>query len=154
MNLLDVFRNPVLLTGVIAWTIASLLKLPVEYLLHHRWNWALVISTGGMPSTHSALMAGTTVALGLFEGFDSPVFALGVAISMVVLYDAAGVRRQAGIHASRINMLVQEIFQGKPIPAGELSEELKEMLGHSPAEVAVGTLLGVATAFVFWLIWM
>jgi acid phosphatase family membrane protein YuiD len=85
----------------------------------------------------------------LYEGFDSPVFALAFAVSMVILYDAAGVRRQAGIHAQRINALIEEFFSGHPIS----QERLKEVLGHTPREVLAGMGLGIAIAVVLKLIW-
>jgi acid phosphatase family membrane protein YuiD len=94
-------------------------------------------------------MVSTTLGIGLFSGFNSPVFALAVAISMIVLYDAAGVRRQAGIHAERINMIFEELWKGNPINEAEL----KEMLGHTPLEVLGGTLTGILTALFVWLVW-
>src|SRR5262245_2045365 len=108
MNLLDVFQNKPLVAGVVAWALAQIIKIPLEYLRTRRWNWALLYTTGGMPSSHSSLMTGTVFSIGLYNGFDHPVFALGVAITMIVTYDAANVRRQAGIHAQRINVLFDE----------------------------------------------
>lgn len=141
-------RFPELTALSLAWIAASLLKVPVYYLINRRWNWALIFGTGGMPSSHSALMSSTTLAIGLFHGFDSPVFALAIAISMVVIYDAAGVRRQAGIHAERINMIIQEFFQGRPVP----EKDLKEMLGHTPIEVMGGVVLGILCALFTYLV--
>ena len=88
------------------------------------------------------------MAVGLFHGFDTPVFALAVAITMVVVYDAAGVRREAGRHAERINILIEELFSGQPIS----EKQLKEVIGHTPVEVVAGVLLGFATALVSFLI--
>ena len=147
--LLALFQNRVLIAGLTAWFIAQIVKVPVEYLVSHRWNWALWFSTGGMPSSHSALITGTMLATGLYAGFDSPVFALAFAVSMVIVYDAAGVRRQAGFHAQKINLLINEIFSGQPIS----EETLKEVIGHSPRQVIVGVLLGFAVALVIWLFW-
>ncbi len=131
------------------WLTASILKFPTYYFIHKKINLVQAFGTGGMPSSHAALMVSTTLGIGLFSGFDTSAFALAIAVSMVVLYDAAGVRRQAGIHAERINMIINEIFQGKPID----QEELKEMLGHTPIEVIGGTLTGIVTALVIWAIW-
>ena len=94
-------------------------------------------------------MLSTTLGIGLFAGFDSPAFALGLAISTVVIYDAAGVRRQAGFHAERINMIIKELFEGKPLD----EKDLKEMLGHTPLEVVGGVLTGIMCALLVWLIW-
>jgi hypothetical protein len=94
-------------------------------------------------------MTATTLAIGLSSGFDSPVFALGVVITMIVTYDAAGVRQQAGIHAQRINVIVAELLKGHPI--NEL--DLREVLGHTPLEVLGGILLGLVVATGQWLVW-
>lgn len=145
----ELVRNQVLVAALLGWFIAQTLKLPIHYLRYKRWSWALWFSAGGMPSSHSSLITATTLACGLYEGFDSPVFALAFAVSMVILYDAAGVRRQAGIHAQRINTLIEEFFSGHPIS----QERLKEVLGHTPREVLAGMGLGIAIAVVLKLIW-
>jgi acid phosphatase family membrane protein YuiD len=141
-------RFPELTSLLLALIVASLLKVPFYYLIYRRWNWPLIFSTGGMPSSHSALITSTTLAIGLFRGFDQPTFALAVAISMIVIYDSAGVRRQAGIHAERINMMLREIFQGRPVQ----EEDLKVMLGHTPMEVLGGVIVGLTSAFFLWLV--
>jgi uncharacterized protein len=149
MNFLALFQNKALIAGLIAWALAQVIKIPLDYLRTRRWNWSLLLTTGGMPSSHSALMTATTVAIGLYFGLDSPVFALGVVITMVVTYDAAGVRQQAGIHAQRINVIVAELLKGHPIN----ERDLREVLGHTPLEVAGGILLGGVVATTQWLIW-
>ena len=149
MNLLALFENKALIAGLIAWLLAQVIKIPLDYLRTHRWNWALLLTTGGMPSSHSSLMTATTLAIGLYDGFDSPVFALGVAITMIVTYDAAGVRQQAGIHAQRINVIFDELLHGHPIN----QRDLREVIGHTPLEVAGGILLGLIVATGQWVIW-
>jgi acid phosphatase family membrane protein YuiD len=149
MNLLAVFQNKVLIAGLAAWGLAQIIKIPLDYVRTRRWNWALLFTTGGMPSSHSSLMTGSVLAIGLYYGFDSPLFALGVAITMIVVYDAAGVRRQAGIHAQRINVLVEELLKGHMFN----ENDLREVLGHTPLEVIGGILLGLVVAFTQWLIW-
>ena len=149
MNLGLLFQNKELIAGLVAWMLAQVIKLPLDYLRTRRWNWALMFTTGGMPSSHSALMTGTVLAIGLYDGFDNPIFALGVAITMVVVYDAAGVRRQAGIHAQRINVLFDELLHGHPVS----DKDLREVLGHTPLEVIGGILLGLIVATTQWLFW-
>ena len=149
MNVLALFQNKALIAGLTAWAVAQVIKIPLDYLRTRRWNWSLLLTTGGMPSSHSALMTATTLAIGLYQGLDSPVFALGVVITMVVTYDAAGVRQQAGIHAQRINVIMAELLKGHPIN----ERDLREVLGHTPLEVIGGILLGVAVATVQWLVW-
>ena len=140
---------PVLTCTFAGWLVSSLLKIPFTYFVHRKIDMKQAFGTGGMPSSHSALMISTTLGIGLFEGFNSPVFALAIASSMVVLYDAAGVRRQAGKHAERINMIIKELWEGRPLE----EKDLKEMLGHSPLEVAGGILVGILTALFVWLVW-
>ena len=149
MNFLTLFQNKVLIAGLIAWALAQVIKIPLDYLRTRRWNWSLLLTTGGMPSSHSALMTATTLAIGLYYGLDSPVFALGVVLTMIVTYDAAGVRQQAGIHAQCINVIVAELLKGHPIN----ERDLREVLGHTPLEVVGGILLGMAVATTQWLIW-
>ncbi len=143
------FQNRVLVAGLVAWALAQIIKIPLDYFRTHRWNWALLLTTGGMPSSHSALMTATTHAIGLYFGFANPLFALAVAISMIVVYDAANVRRQAGIHAQRINVIFDELLRGHPIN----EKDLREVLGHTPLEVAGGVLFGLVVATGQWLIW-
>ena len=149
MNFLDVLQNTVLITGLSAWALAQIIKIPLDYLRTRRWNWALLFTTGGMPSSHSSLMTATTHAIGLYQGFSSPLFAMAVAITMIVIYDAANVRRQAGIHAQRINVIFDELLRGHPIN----ERDLREVLGHTPLEVVGGILLGLAVATGQWLLW-
>jgi acid phosphatase family membrane protein YuiD len=149
MNLAALLENKVLIAGLIAWAVAQVIKIPLDYLRTRRWNWALLLTTGGMPSSHSALMTATTLAIGLYNGFDSPIFALGVVITMIVTYDAAGVRQQAGIHAQRINVIMAELLKGHPVN----ERDLREVLGHTPLEVVGGILLGLAVATTQWMLW-
>lgn len=149
MNVVAVFQNKALIVGLTAWLLAQIIKLPLDYLYSRKWNWALLLTTGGMPSSHSSLLTATTLGIGLYHGFDNPVFAIAVAITMVVVYDAAGVRRQAGIHAQRINVLFNELLHGHMLN----EKDLREVLGHTPLEVIGGILLGFIVAISQWLIW-
>lgn len=149
MPYLHVEQNQVLIAALIAWSIAQVVKVPLEYLRSKKWNWALLFSAGGMPSSHSALVSGAAHAIGLYAGFDSPVFALGFVLSMIVIYDATGIRRQAGKHAKIINQMITDMASGHPLK----EETLREVLGHTPLQAFMGTLLGVVTAQVLWFIW-
>lgn len=149
MNLLSLLENRALIAGLIAWALAQIIKIPLDYIRTRRWNWALLFTTGGMPSSHSSLMTGTTLGIGLYHGMDNPVFALGVAITMIVTYDAAGVRQQSGIHAQRINVLFNELLHGHMVD----EKELREVIGHTPLEVIGGILLGLVVATGQWLMW-
>jgi acid phosphatase family membrane protein YuiD len=143
---------PELICCVAGWLVSSLLKIPVYYFVHRKVNFARAFGTGGMPSSHAATMTATTLAIGLFSGFNHPAFAIAVAISMIVIYDAAGVRREAGYHAEALNKLVDEWFAISKTPLVD-QKRMKEMLGHTPIEVVGGVLTGLATTLVLWLVW-
>jgi len=149
MNLAGILQNHVLLTGLIGWILAQALKIPVDLFQSRHWNWALFLAAGGMPSSHSALVTSTAMAVGLHYGFDNPLFGVATAMAMIVVYDATGIRRQAGMQAQKINILVEELLQGHPIS----QEHLREVLGHTPLEALGGVLLGLALALVLWLFW-
>ena len=149
MNFGDILHNHVLLTGLAGWLLAQMLKIPIDFFRSHRWNWALFFGAGGMPSSHSALVTSTAVAVGLYYGFDSPVFGVATAIAMIVVYDATGIRRQAGMQAQKINILVEELLKGHPIS----DKHLREVLGHTPLEAMGGVFLGLAVALGMWFLW-
>ncbi|MEB3184352.1 MAG: divergent PAP2 family protein, partial [Cyanobacteriota bacterium] len=133
-----------------------------ELVLHRRWNPRVLIETGGMPSSHSALITGTTAGIGLQLGFADPLFGLAAILCFIVLYDASGVRRNAGLTAARVNALPAVLWAwdsshppSPPTAAPPASPAdshtqppppLKESLGHTRLEVLVGSLMGPAIA--------
>jgi uncharacterized protein len=143
-----IFSNPVLITALVAWGLAQLIKVPLEYVRHKTWDWALLLRAGGMPSSHSALVAACAHSTGLIYGFDSPIFALAAVIAMVVIYDATGIRRQAGKHAEIINTMMRDLAHGHPLR----EEQLREVLGHTPLEAVGGTIFGVVIAQFLWIV--
>ncbi len=145
----DLINNHVLIAGLLGWSIAQLLKVPLEFLHSHRWNWSLLFRAGGMPSSHSALVTSIAHAIGLYYGFGTPLFALSVAVAMVVIYDATGIRRQAGKHAELINAMIDDLASGHPLK----EETLREVLGHTPIEAIGGLVLGMLSAQFLWTIW-
>jgi uncharacterized protein len=149
MNLGGIFQNHVLLTGLASWILAQVLKIPFDLIQSRHWNWALFFAAGGMPSSHSALVISTAMAVGLHYGFDNPIFGVATAIAMIVVYDATGIRRQAGMQAQKINILVEELLQGHPIS----QEHLREVLGHTPLEALGGVLLGITVSVGLWFYW-
>ena len=146
MRVFDFFTNPVGVSTMLGWFLGQLLKVPIEYLRHKRWNWTLLLSAGGMPSSHSSLMTAVTTSIGLNAGWDSPIFALALAITGIVVYDATGVRRQAGFHAERINQIARELLHLKRLEESQISY-LREIIGHTPGEAVAGVLLGALIAF-------
>lgn len=101
------------------------------------------VGAGGMPSSHSALVVSLATSIGEINGYDSPYFAMAAIFALIVMYDAAGVRRAAGKQAAVINEILEEIYAHKTIP----QEKLKELLGHTPIEVIAGALLGILLQF-------
>jgi acid phosphatase family membrane protein YuiD len=145
----DFADNTVLWWGLAACGLAQLSKLAIEFVVHRRWRPAVLFETGGMPSSHSALMTGTAAGVGWYEGFQSPLFALAAALSFVVLYDASGVRRAAGLTAARVNGLPGGLWQPGSDDAAAVEtvlRPLKENLGHTRLEVLIGSLIGPAVA--------
>jgi len=149
MNLLAVFSNPILIAGFTSWGLAQLIKVPWYYFSSGRWDLVLLLRAGGMPSSHSALVASVAHATGLFVGFASPLFALALTLAVIVIYDATGIRRQAGKHAEYINRIIRDRLKG----VDSRDHQLREMLGHTPLEALAGTVLGVAVAQAIWRLW-
>jgi acid phosphatase family membrane protein YuiD len=135
--------NHVLWAALVPWALAQIIKPPLNYLMHHEWNWSLLLASGGMPSSHTALVTGAFTAVGLQEGFNSPLFAVAFVLAMIVVYDATGVRRHAGDQARVINLMIDELLTGHPLA----EKELKEVLGHTPREVLGGIVMGMAMAY-------
>ncbi len=135
----DLINNKIVIAAMISWLLGQGLKFPFEYLINKRWDWTIMFSTGGLPSSHSAVVTAVALSIGLIDGFDTSLFALAAATGLIVIYDAAGVRRQAGFHAERINQIMRDFLESGHFE----QEDLKEMLGHSPFEVVSGIVLGV-----------
>ena len=136
----ELIDNASLAWGLAACGLAQLSKLFIELILHRRWRPAVLVETGGMPSSHSALVTGTAACLGWTMGYDHPLFALAATIAFIVMYDASGIRRAAGFTAERVNALPDELW------TETLEKPLKESLGHSRLQVLVGSLIGPAVA--------
>ena len=129
------FDNSVLLWSLLSCLFAQFFKIIFNFFSTGKIRFQIMFETGGMPSSHSALITGASSGIGLQLGFDSPIFALAIAISLIVMYDASGVRKSAGIQAAEINKLSRKLD-----PRSEVN--LKETLGHTKFEVIVGSLLG------------
>ena len=140
----DILANGILQAAAVAWALAQFMKVLIRLFKEKRLHLGLMFSTGGMPSSHTAFMVAMTTAVGIREGFGTTAFAIAAAISMVVMSDAAGVRRAAGKQAKVINTLVANIENTGIV----LDKKLKELLGHTPVEVAGGAVLGIMVAWV------
>ncbi len=152
MPLIGIFHNPVIIACIISSLMAQILKAPLAYLRTKTWDWALIFDPGGMPSSHSAVVTAAAACVGHYNGFDTPLFGLAFAVASVVIYDATNIRRQAGFHAHQINQIIKELFERRAKPWEEF-EQLKEVLGHSPAEALGGIILGIVVSLITWTLW-
>lgn len=133
------FDNRVLMAAFVAWAIAQVSKTVYELFRQKKLIINRLVSAGGMPSSHSALVTGLATATGRLEGIGSAAFAISVVLASIVMYDAAGVRRAVSLQARILNQMLDEVFQGHPIA----EQRLRELIGHTPIQVLVGGLLGV-----------
>lgn len=141
----DILHNQILLVALIACISAQGLKLVIDLIRNRKLNVTYLLSPGGMPSAHSALVGALATSVGLRMGWSGAEFAIACLFAIIVMYDAAGVRQAAGKQAKILNQLIDELFQEKH---NFNEERLKELLGHTPFQVLVGLSLGITIAFV------
>ena len=122
--------------------IAQFIKFVLGWRRRKQLDFTYFVSTGGMPSAHSASVSGLATSVGIQEGFSTPVFALALWFALIVMFDAQSVRRAAGEQARILNQVVEELLENHHLS----QEKLAELLGHTPLEVGAGMLLGVLTA--------
>jgi uncharacterized protein len=138
-----ILENHVLLVATVACLIAQASKLIIDLAQHGKVNVRVLVTTGGMPSAHSALVTALATGIGQTVGWDSIEFALATIFAVIVMYDAAGVRQAAGKQARILNQIIDELFQEHH----KFNEDrLKELLGHTPFQVIVGSALGIAVS--------
>ena len=157
-QLRELVRNPVLLSAIGGWFLAQMSKLVLHMLLNGQMRLERLWGAGGMPSAHAATTCALTIAMARVYGVASPVFALAVMFAFVTMYDAMGVRREAGEHAKLLNKYLRQQLRdadgtagGEGAPQeGERKKEidLKEFIGHTPLEVLGGVLLGILVGIV------
>lgn len=135
-----------IVAGLSCAFIAQVLKFCIFTIRTRKINFKIFTTTGGMPSSHSAGVMGLATSVGLIEGFDSAIFAVAIGFAMITMYDAAGVRRAAGKTAACLNRMMEDYYKHDVQAIGE---KLKELLGHTPFEVYMGALLGIALACYF-----
>lgn len=138
----EILSNNTIFVPTLAWFIAQTIKVFLHLFQKRNLSLRKFFSSGGMPSSHSAFVVSLATTVGKLHGFDSAVFGIAFVISLVVMYDAAGVRRAAGKQAEVLNKLIAESQNGKL----QFEATLKELLGHSPIEVFAGAILGIAIA--------
>jgi len=138
----DLLTNRHFITSLVGLVSAQILKVFFDYWRTKSWGTAMLTSTGGMPSSHSSFVVSLMISIGIYEGFGTTVFAISAALALVVMHDAAGIRRAAGKQAEAINFLFSKL-EAQGI---KFDHKLKELLGHRPLEVIAGAILGVAVA--------
>jgi acid phosphatase family membrane protein YuiD len=144
--LVDIFANKLLWTALAGTFSAQLLKVLLVLALTRRWEPDRFLETGGMPSSHTASVFSLATSCGIVYGYGSPYFAIALVFGSIVMYDATGIRRAAGFQATLLNDLVEELRA--VVREGFKPQPLKELLGHTYLEVAVGAIVGVLTAVV------
>lgn len=132
--------DSIIVTSILAWFIAQTIKVIIVIIKEKKIDFYRFIGSGGMPSSHAAFVVSLATGVGLVDGFDSSIFAVAVVLSMVVMYDAAGVRRSAGQMARILNKIV-DTWNKEDVKHRE--KRLKELLGHTPVEVFAGAVLGI-----------
>ncbi len=145
----NLFENHVLIASFLAWAIAQISKTVYELIKQRRLMLGRLVSSGGMPSSHSALVTSLATATGRMLGVNSAEFAITVVLASIVMYDAAGVRRAVSLQARILNQMVDEMFQGHPIA----EKRLRELIGHTPIQVFVGGILGIGVGWLVTMHW-
>ena len=132
------------MTTISTWLIAQTIKVVIGIFLKKKFDFRLFIGSGGMPSAHAAGASCLATGIGMEHGFDSVYFALAFAFAIVVMFDAQGVRRSTGKQAGILNKIMEDIYW-----KGKIQElQLRELIGHTPVEVIIGLILGIAIALV------
>lgn len=133
-----------------AWCLAQLIKMLLAFIKTRRVNIHYLVSTGGMPSAHSATVSALATSIGMTEGFETPLFAFALVYAIITMFDASTVRRAAGQQAAVLNEIIRELFKEHKL----YNRRLKELLGHTRVEVYMGMLLGIAFSATVCIIWI
>lgn len=144
------FTNYWMLAAMSGWIIAQIIKVFTGFFKLQSFSVrTLLFGTGGMPSSHSAAVMGLCTACAVTEGFASPIFAISLLFSIVVMIDATGVRQETGKQSRALNKIIEELFRDSP---DKIESHFKELIGHTPLQVFFGALTGIGTALLLSLI--
>lgn len=138
--MIELLTNRFLYIPIIVWACVQVFKVVVDWIINKKFNFKRLMGAGGMPSSHTAVVTTLATLIGKEYGFNSGIFAIAVIFSIVVMYDAAGVRRAAGKQASLLN----KIIETSNMTPSMVSEKLVEVLGHTPMQVVVGAIIGIS----------
>ena len=152
--LTDFITNPCLLIPIFAWFTAQTLKIIINLFVNKEFRIERLWGDGGMPSGHSATVSSLATMCGITCGFDSPTFALSFIFAVVVMHDAVGVRREAGKQAVTLKKLAALVNGAISDPDKRIrTEKLKVLVGHTPLQMVVGAVIGIAIALTYFEIW-
>ena len=147
--LYEIITNKALIIPLGSWAVAQLLKVIIVLIRKKQLELRHLVSSGGMPSSHSALVSALATSVAIIYGLGSVAFAISVILALIVMYDAAGVRQSVGRQAAALNRLIRELRSRRPLM--EVERDLREFIGHTQFQVIIGGLVGVCVAW-FWLI--
>jgi len=139
----SILSNKALWVPAAAWCVAQVMKVIIESIKDRHLNFSYLITMGGMPSSHAALVCALATTIAIVYGVSSAVFAISAFFALVVMYDAAGVRQTVSTQSTLLNRIVDELFKGNP----EFQQRIRELIGHTKFEVAAGAILGIVFAF-------
>ena len=145
---MDFWKENVIVTCLLSWFTAQFIKVILTLIKDRKIDFRRFVGAGGFPSSHAALVTSLATSIGLIDGFSGTEFAITVVLALVVMYDAAGVRRAAGQQARILNKIVEE-WEKSDLASKD--KRLKELLGHTPKEVIAGAILGIIIALVRYL---
>ena len=141
----------ILIVSVCAWATAQLIKVIVDVIQKKQLDWRTFMATGGMPSSHSAIVSALAASIAIVEGLDSVSFAISAILAFIIMFDAAGLRRSVGTQAVLLKRIVKELRERRSISYFE--KDLRELMGHSAFQVLIGACLGVGVSFI-WFFWL
>ena len=141
----DIITNNVLVASIFAWALAQLAKALVAFLQGQGLRLRYLFGSGGMPSSHSALVSSLATSVAMIQGFGSITFAISLVVALVVMYDAAGVRQSVSRQSRVLNRIVKELRVGQHVTEGEL----RELVGHTPFQVFAGAALGIVVGWLW-----
>ncbi|MFC1946257.1 divergent PAP2 family protein [Chloroflexota bacterium] len=147
---IEIITNKVLILPICSWAIAQVMKVIIILLRNKQLDLRFLVSSGGMPSSHSAFVTALATSVALIEGLGSVAFGISAIFALVVIYDAAGVRRSVGQQAEILNRIMRELRDRRPVT--ELGHDLREFVGHTQLQVIIGGLMGIVVAWSWFII--
>lgn len=143
----EIITNKALVIPAGVWAVSQILKVFVVLAREKRLDLWFLVRSGGMPSSHTALVCSLAAVMAITQGFSSVAFAITAILAVVVMYDAAGVRHAVGRQSIILNRIVKELLEKRP--RGEVERDLREFIGHTPFQVIVGAVLGILIAWLW-----